>query len=406
MRLVHFSDVHLGFRQFQRVTPAGINQREADVARSFANAIEKTIELRPDLVLVAGDVFHTVRPTNPAILHAFSQFARLVRELPGATVVVVAGNHDIPRSSESTCILRLFRQLGVHVVDGSAATADAVPAQRLAFPEHDLSVLAVPEVASQNLDWSPDPAVRHNVLLAHGEVQGLYPSGHAPDDPGSLEIPKSVCESSAWDYIALGHHHTYRRMGPNAYYSGSLDYASTNVWGELAEQKAQKLPGKGLIERDLVTGRQSFHPLPVVREFVDLPPLDGRGLAAADLDAAIGMAVRRVSGGIEGKVVRLVARDVARHVVRELDHKALREVQRAALHFHLDTRRPDVIRHEGSGAPGRRPSLVDTLRERLRSRELAPGVDRERLIALGLQYLAMAEHEGAPSEAAVPPGDA
>ena len=97
MRLVHLSDLHLGFRQFQRSTPGGINQREADVAKSFTNALDKIITLRPDVVLIAGDVFHTVRPTNPAILHAFTQFSRLMRELPEAKVVIAAGNHDLPR---------------------------------------------------------------------------------------------------------------------------------------------------------------------------------------------------------------------------------------------------------------------------------------------------------------------
>ena len=101
MRLVHFSDLHLGFRQFQRTTASGINLREHDVARAFSAAIAKAIELRPDLVLIGGDVFHTVRPTNPAILHAFAQFSRLVQELPDAIVVIAAGNHDLPRSSES-----------------------------------------------------------------------------------------------------------------------------------------------------------------------------------------------------------------------------------------------------------------------------------------------------------------
>ena len=84
MRLVHLSDLHLGFRQYQRQTPAGINQREADVAAAFKRAVDKVIELSPDLVAIAGDIFHTVRPTNPAILHAFAQFSRLTRELPDA----------------------------------------------------------------------------------------------------------------------------------------------------------------------------------------------------------------------------------------------------------------------------------------------------------------------------------
>lgn len=108
MHVVHLSDLHLGFRQYQRLTPIGANQREADIAGTFRRAMDRTIALRPDLVVVAGDLFHNVRPTNPAILHAFAQFTRLTRALPGVPVVLVAGNHDIPRASETGCILRLF----------------------------------------------------------------------------------------------------------------------------------------------------------------------------------------------------------------------------------------------------------------------------------------------------------
>ena len=119
-------------------------------------------------------------------------------------------------------------------------------------------------------------------------------------------------------------------------------------------------------------------------------------MAATDLDVNIAAAVQKIPGGIDSKVVRLVARDVPRHVVRELDHKALRDFQRRALHFHLDTRRPEVIRTtDRSGSPGRRPSLADTLRESLRSRVLTSDIDRERLIELGLKYLDDAEHAGA-----------
>src|SRR5689334_24228281 len=99
MRLIHISDLHLGFRQYQRQTPTGINQREADVAAAFKRAIDKMIEAAPDIVLFAGDIFHAVRPTNPAILHAFTQLSRLKTSLPNATIVMIAGNHDTPRAS-------------------------------------------------------------------------------------------------------------------------------------------------------------------------------------------------------------------------------------------------------------------------------------------------------------------
>ena len=394
MRLVHLSDPHLGFRQFQRTTPAGINQREADVAKSFATAVDRVIALQPDVVLVAGDVFHTVRPTNPAILHAFTQFARLTRELPEAIVVVAAGNHDLPRSSESACILRLFGQLGVWVADTEVRS--------LRFPERSLTIVAAPDLVSQGTALDPDPASRFNILVAHGEVEGTAPGFGDGDERASFQIPKSVVEDARWQYVALGHYHVYRRVGPNAYYSGATDYTSSNVWGELAEQRSQKLPGKGFIERDLETGRQTFHPLLGAREFIDLPPIEGRGTAAADLDAAIAAAAGRVPGGLDAKVVRLVARDVPRHVVRELDHKVLRDLQRRALHFHLDTRRPEAIRTDRSGAPGRRPSLADTLRESLRSRLLTADIYRERLIALGLQYLEEAEQVAAMQGAGTP----
>ena len=124
-----------------------------------------------------------------------------------------------------------------------------------------------------------------------------------------------------------------------------------------------------MIERDLSTGKQMFHPLPATRAVLDLAPLEGRGMSAADLDAAITSSVARITGGIDGKIVRLLARNVPRHIARELDHKALRDLQRRALHFHLDTRRPESVRREVSGSPGRRPSLADTLREALRARD-------------------------------------
>src|SRR5205809_3511750 len=113
MRLVHLSDLHLGYRQYQRLTPTGINQREADVARTFQRAVDRIIALRPDLLLVAGDVFHSSRPTNAAILHAFRQFLRIRSELPATHVIMVAGDHDTPRTSESGSIMGLFEQIGV-----------------------------------------------------------------------------------------------------------------------------------------------------------------------------------------------------------------------------------------------------------------------------------------------------
>jgi exonuclease SbcD len=385
VRLVHISDLHLGFRQFQRQTPAGINQREADVAAVFRTVIDRVIEIRPELVLLAGDIFHNVRPPNPAILHAFTQFGRLTQALPDALVVMIAGNHDTPRAAETGCILQLFAPLGIHVVDGEP--------RRLTFPERDLSILAVPDTERPKVLLDPDPRFAYNILLMHQLVEGVIPAIGADAERVAMAITTEEIGAARWSYVALGNYHVHKQVAPNAYYSGSIEYTSNIPWWELHEQRALKLQGKGFIEYDLSTARHQFHKIKPARAFVDLPIIPARGMAAADIDEAIRSNLHHLTGGIDNKVVRQVVENVPRHIAREIDHKTLREYKRRALHFHLDTRRPDIIlrQHVGQGAPGKRPSLVDTVRERLWSRPLPSDIDREQLVELGLTYLQEAE---------------
>ncbi|MBX9928654.1 MAG: metallophosphoesterase, partial [Gemmatimonadaceae bacterium] len=364
MRLLHLSDLHLGFRQFQRTTPAGMNQREFDVASALTRAVDRCIALAPDFIVIGGDVFHVVRPSNPAILHAFREFSRLRAALPGCVIAMVAGNHDAPRSTDTACLLDLFAPMGIDV----ATTEQRV----LRYPDRGVTITAVPDLPLHRMTLEPDPQARYNVLLMHGEVEGTLPAGADPERAAVI-VPKAAVLRPEWDYVALGHYHVWQRVGPNAFYSGALEYASSNPWGEIAEERRHKLPGKGLIERDLASGKQQFHKLEVAREFRDLAPIDGAGLSASELDTIIAARIENVSGGIAGKVVRLVLRDVPRHIVRELDHKTIREWQRTALHFHLDARTPDVIRPTADAAARTehyRPTLADTMRDHLRARPL------------------------------------
>lgn len=405
MRLVHLADIHLGFRQYQRQTPTGINQREADVAFSLHRVIDKVIELQPDVVLIAGDVFHAVRPPNPAILHAYKEFVRLRQALPNATVVVIAGNHDTPKITGTGSILSLFSGIGMNVVEHEA--------KRIPIHEHDLSILAVPDLPT-NPGFSPDPAAKHNILVVHGEYGDVIPRVGERLDRPPMKISRHDIKPEEWDYVALGHYHVYRSFAPNMFYSGSIDYTSTNPWGEIAEEREMRIghgsagesagAAKGIIEYDLVTRTHRFHQIPPTRRWEDLPPISGGGMSAGALDAEIRDAVEGCEGGIEDKIVRLVVRDVPRHILRELDHKALREFKRKALHFNLDTRRPEVIRPKvGQAAPGRRASLADTVRDKLQTRVLTEDIDRTALVELGLHYLREADavadepvYEGVP----------
>ena len=257
--------------------------------------------------------------------------------------------------------------------------------------EHDLSILAVPEMTHLPV-LEPDPAAKYNVLLLHGEYEGIIPGYVERLDRAPMKISRRDLRPADWDYVALGHYHVYRSIAPNAFYSGSLDYTSTNPWGELAEESAAKKGGKGIIEQDIAAGTHRFHPIPPLRQWQDLPPVSGGGMSAAALDAAIREAVEACEGGLDDKIVRLVVSDVPRHILRELDHKALRDYKRKALHFHLDTRRPEILRPKaGQGAPTRRASLAETVRAKLETRVLTENIDRGALVELGLHYLREAD---------------
>jgi DNA repair protein SbcD/Mre11 len=396
MRLVHLSDLHLGYRQYQRLTPGGINQREADVAATFRTAIDRIIALRPDAVVVAGDIFHSPRPTNQAIIHAFQQFVRLKAALPEAAIVLVAGNHDVPRLAETGGILQLLAQIGIDVVDRKPT--------RLTFEKSDLSIFAVPGGPGPKPSLNIDKDFKYNVLVAHGVVPDVVPQlpGHEPVN----QYSRAELTSAPWTYVAMGDYHVYQEVAPNVYYSGSIEYTSLNPWRDVdmeAERNADER-GKGFIERNLATGEHRFHLVPRARKLLDLPAIQARGLVPADIDARMRELVDKVKGGIDDQIVRLIVRDVTRQVARELDHRTIRDYKRRALNFHLDIRRPEVFRREaGQGAPsGRRIELREVVAENFRTRPLDADVDRVAFVDGGVAYLdeAQAAAMAAPSAVA------
>jgi DNA repair exonuclease SbcCD nuclease subunit len=378
MRLAHLSDLHLGYRQYQRLTPGGINQREADVAATFRAVIDRVVALRPEAVVVAGDVFHTVRPTNQAILHAFLQFSRLRQALPDAAIVLVAGNHDIPRTAETGGILQLFAQIGLVVVDREP--------RRLSFPELELSILAIPGGPGQKPALTIDPSMRYNVLVAHGIVPDVVPP--LPGQEPVNQYSRAELMSAPWTYVAMGDYHVHQEVSPHIYYSGSIEYTSLNPWRDVEAERDGVARGKGFVERNLATGAHEFHIVPPARPFLDLPAVQARGLTPAEIDERIARTVEKVKGGIDDKVVRLIVRDVSRQVARELDQRAIRELKRRALNFQLDIRRPELFRRESaSGAPSRRVDLKEIVTEKLGVRPLDADLDRPRLIELAHAYL-------------------
>jgi DNA repair protein SbcD/Mre11 len=388
VKLAHIADPHLGIRQYHRQTPAGINQREADIAQAFRLAVDGVIAARPDAVVVAGDLFHSVRPTNAAIVFAFRQFQRLREALPEAPIVLIAGNHDTPRSTETGSILRLFEELGVDV-----ATDEA---RRLVYPALDLSVLAVPHqalVGAARPALRPDGTERHRVLVLHGEVEGVFPFDRSAAEYGGALLGLQELAPAEWSYVALGHYHVQHEVAPRVWYAGSLEYVSPNVWGELVDEADHGLSGKGWLLADLEGNKVERREVPLARAILDLEPVEAEGLSAAAVSELIAERVRAVPGGVDDRIVRLRVWNIPRHVARELDHASIRALKSAALHFQLDLRRPEIHRTIGMGAPGRRQTLPELVRGYLERRPLPAELDREAFVRLGESLMDAVERD-------------
>lgn len=389
MRIAHLADPHLGFRQYHRLNARGRNQREVDVLIAFERVIDGVIAERPDAVVIAGDIFHAVRPTNAAIVVAFRQFTRLRTELPGAPIVVIAGNHDTPRSTDTSTIFALFHDIGIDVA--------AEQARRFEYPELDLSILAVPH---QALFAEPRPALepagraRRQVLVVHGETPGLFGDDRTMAEAGGAFLTEDDLGRGRWSYVALGHYHVQHEVRERVWYAGSLEYVSPNPWGELREERARRLPGKGWLIADLDTGAVEQRFIEPPRRVVDLAALDAAELSAHELDRLLLKAIEAIPGGLDDAVIRQVVHNVPRPTGRELDHAAVRGWKARALHFQLDLRRPaPSAREVGMGAPGRRQTLPEIVESFLATRALPPGIDRGRFVATGVELLASLERD-------------
>lgn len=385
MKIAHLADLHLGYRAYHRVNARGGNVRESDVADAFRQAVNRMVELRPDLVLVAGDVFHTVRPSNSSIADAFRQFSLLASRLPDVPIVMIAGNHDSPRSADTGNILNLFRE-----IDGVRVVCDECRSIRL--PEIDTSILCLPHVSlstGEEVPMEPDSGSKHNVLMMHVGVEGPRAAEKITytSEYGGAVISEDRIKWSEWDYVALGHHHTVTQLEPNVWYSGGLERTSANIWFERED--------KGFLMYGTKTGRAEFEPVNT-RAMVDLPRIEAGGLGAEELDESIRNYVESIPDGLQGKIVRLVIYDCPRAVVRELNHKRIREWKAEAVHFHLDARPPEARRRLGNNAPVRRQTLQEQVASYLRKdwplRD--PKLDKEHLVEMGVAYVDRTAEEG------------
>lgn len=367
MRIAHTADWHLGYRRFERTAQGGKNQRELDVALAVTRLIDDVIEQAPDVMVVAGDVFHAVRPPNSAIILLFEQLQKLRRARPEMVVIMAAGNHDTPRTSESSPLLPLAERLDIHV---AALEPKIVECGGVRFT-------VVPSAAAARIP-EPDPGSATNVLVLHAGVAGF--SGPAPRDAADPE----ALARAGYDYIALGDYHVAAQAGPRAWYSGALEFTATDPWSELRKECELGLPGKGYLLVTVPGPHVEFRPIGPARRHLDLAPLEATGLSVDQIDGAL--AERLNSIDIDGACVRLVVREIPRDYKRALNYGPIRAWKTRALDLHLDLRAPT-----GHHTPAARQQMHKTLDEfvefTLGQRPLPPDMDRQSFVAKGLEYL-------------------
>lgn len=370
MRLVHISDTHLGFSAYSRLDPVeGVNQREADVYRAFAQAVDKAIELGPDLVVHSGDLFDTVRPQNRAIDFALKQMIRLSRA--GIETVLISGNHSTPRLKETGNIFRIFEHLDhIHPVHEAGVTRIEVEGATVHAIPH-----SVTPSLSELLDGAePADGSQFNVLVLHAGVVGsrIYNM----DEFNEQTVPLESLEDG-WDYIALGHFHKFEKVADRAYYSGSTERMG---FGEAGQEK-------GILEVDLSSHSVKFHKLEI-REMLDLRAIDAKGLSSSEI---VREARDRVSGAsIDDKIVRLVVKNVASEAQRSLDTAVLRRLGASALHFELKVERAEEGEAAAQAGDSHIGLLADEFRKYVASLEM-PDDKKSRLIELGMPYLEVKE---------------
>jgi exonuclease SbcD len=102
---VHVADLHLGYSQY------GLEVRREDFDGAFKELVDKTIELKPDFMIIAGDLFHQARPSNITLESSIRDFNRL-REA-GISVLTVDGSHDSAPNSITGTIMNPLDSAGL-----------------------------------------------------------------------------------------------------------------------------------------------------------------------------------------------------------------------------------------------------------------------------------------------------
>lgn len=253
MKIIHFSDTHLGFSDLDILNEAGTNRREADFYDAFSQVIDAIIEQKPDYVIHTGDLFHRASPSNRAITFALAQLKRI--EQVKIPFVIIAGNHSTPRTSTSSPILQALKTLdNVHAVFEQryeTVAFDDVVFHALPHVNDERIIPDELERVEANIDTE-----KKNILMMHCSVGAHY----LMHEFGEWVFPKEKEYLFAkMDYVALGHWHGFGPVGKhkNVFYAGSTERTSSSDKREEKGYVLLELDGELSMELRTISLRKS-----------------------------------------------------------------------------------------------------------------------------------------------------
>jgi DNA repair exonuclease SbcCD nuclease subunit len=374
MRIIHLADTHLGYSAYRKITEDGVNQREMDVYNAFTQCIDYAVNTKPDLVLHAGDLFDSVRPTNRAITVAIQQILRLSKEkIP---FIVISGNHETPKLKETGNILTIFEHLeNVYPIHNNRYETVSLKSKQEKIMIHAIPQCQSPTEFEANIKKIMiNKKADFNVLMAHGAVAGI--KEFKMNEFNELFIPVKNLQDD-FDYIALGHYHTYTKLQENALYAGSTEHLT---FTEANDQK-------GFMEINLgTTLKHRFIPLKT-RAMVDVPSLDCSTLSCEQIVKKVKESIRSLDP--KEKIIRIRLDNIPSHIQRSIDIHQLQDLCKSAVHFEIKT---SAIKTSGAtlGEGYTMTSLAHEFERFLSTQELP---DKEMIKKLGLEYINKIEEQ-------------
>ena len=230
MKIVHCSDLHLG-KRFSG-NKDYVKKRYMDFFNAFATFIDKVEEIKPDVCLIAGDIFDK-KEINPDILSKTEYLFKKLKDSVKKDIIAIEGNHDNSRILEESWLEYLQEQ---NILKVFYYNKDFEEKNYLKIDDINFYPVGYPGFMIDEALTKLSEKLNHqekNIVIVHSGI-----SGSTNTLPGLVSTSILDLFKDKAIYIAGGHIHsftTYPKEKPYFFVSGSLEFS--NVQNEKSDKK-------------------------------------------------------------------------------------------------------------------------------------------------------------------------